>query len=68
MAYRVIISDAAQKQLHALDGSIQKRIQKKGDAGYLRIRMGDYRIIYGVDRKEVVVLVVKIGHRREVYR
>jgi mRNA interferase RelE/StbE len=33
-----------------------------------RIRIGDYRVIYTVERKELLVLVLKIGHRREVYR
>jgi len=33
-----------------------------------RIRVGDYRVIYRVDGKQVTVLIVKIGHRREVYR
>ena len=33
-----------------------------------RIRIGDYRVIYTVDHKELLVLVLKIGHRREVYR
>jgi mRNA interferase RelE/StbE len=33
-----------------------------------RIRLGDYRVIYTVERKELLVLVLKIGHRREVYR
>ena len=32
-----------------------------------RIRVGDYRVIYRIRDKAVVVLVVKIGHRREVY-
>ena len=33
-----------------------------------RIREGDYRIIYTIRDKELIILVVKIGHRREVYR
>ena len=33
-----------------------------------RIRHGDYRILYRVDDTYVVVTVVKIGHRRDVYR
>ena len=33
-----------------------------------RVRQGDYRIIYQVDRGQFIVLVVKIGHRRAVYR
>lgn len=33
-----------------------------------RIRVGDYRIIYQIQDQALVVLVVKIGHRREIYR
>ncbi len=33
-----------------------------------RIRAGDYRIVYAVDDDRMLVLVVKVGHRREVYR
>jgi mRNA interferase RelE/StbE len=33
-----------------------------------RVRQGDYRIVYAVDDEKRIVEVVKIGHRREVYR
>jgi mRNA interferase RelE/StbE len=33
-----------------------------------RIRIGDYRVVYTVERKELLVLVLKVGHRREAYR
>lgn len=33
-----------------------------------RIRAGDYRIIYQVKRAVLLVLVIRIGHRREIYR
>lgn len=35
---------------------------------YLRVRTGDYRIVYQVEEEVLTVLVVRIGHRREVYR
>ena len=35
---------------------------------YYRIRVGDYRIVYRFAVEESTVIVVKIGHRREVYR
>ena len=35
--------------------------------GY-RVRQGDYRIVYTVDDDERVVVIYKIGHRRDVYR
>ena len=37
------------------------------DCAY-RIRVGDYRVIYEVYDEKVIIEVVKIGHRREVYR
>ncbi|MEI7682891.1 MAG: type II toxin-antitoxin system RelE/ParE family toxin [Candidatus Saccharibacteria bacterium] len=33
-----------------------------------RIRQGDYRILYIVEEKVVTVFIVKVGHRREVYK
>ncbi len=33
-----------------------------------RLRVGDYRIVYQVRDKALIVLVIKIGHRRDVYR
>jgi mRNA interferase RelE/StbE len=33
-----------------------------------RIRAGDYRILYRVEDRRLIVLVVKLGHRREIYR
>ncbi len=39
-----------------------------GDIAYYRIRVGDYRVLYEVRDREILVLVIKIGHRRGVYR
>jgi mRNA interferase RelE/StbE len=39
-----------------------------GSENRWRIRQGDYRIVYSIDDTERVVEVVKVGHRREVYR
>lgn len=36
-------------------------------SGLFKLRVGDHRIIYQVKENEVVVVVVKVGHRREVY-
>jgi len=43
-------------------------IQLKGGDGELRIRVGDYRVVYDVQDEELVVLALRVGHRREVYR
>ena len=43
-------------------------IQMETDDILYRIRVGDYRIIYEIIDNKLVVLVIRIGHRREVYR
>jgi mRNA interferase RelE/StbE len=41
----------------------------KGEfSGLRRLRVGEYRIVYEVSQGELTVLVVRIGHRRDVYR
>lgn len=35
---------------------------------YYRIRQGAYRIVYEVQDTKLVIVVIKIGHRREIYR
>lgn len=37
-------------------------------AGYWRWRIGDYRVVARIEDDRVVILVVRVGHRREVYR
>lgn len=39
-----------------------------GESERYRIRQGDYRIVYGIDDTARRIEIVKIGHRREVYR
>ncbi|MBX3304604.1 MAG: type II toxin-antitoxin system RelE/ParE family toxin [Nitrospira sp.] len=39
-----------------------------GESERYRIRQGDYRIVYGIADAALRVDVVKVGHRREVYR
>jgi mRNA interferase RelE/StbE len=39
-----------------------------GHRPYLRVRSGDYRVIYAVDDRARVVIVAAVGHRREIYR
>lgn len=34
----------------------------------LRVRAGEYRIVYTVKDRELIVLVIRIGHRRDIYR
>ncbi|HZV36496.1 MAG TPA: type II toxin-antitoxin system RelE/ParE family toxin [Verrucomicrobiae bacterium] len=40
----------------------------RGEENFWRIRIGDYRVIYQIRDKIAVVIVLVIGHRREIYR
>lgn len=81
--YRVELRPAAVRALRKLDPEIQRRIQGaitllaqdprppssrrlRGRPGF-RVRIGDYRIIYTVADDVLLVVVVALGHRREIY-
>jgi len=42
--------------------------QLVGGQGEWRVRVGDHRIVYEIGDAELVVLVLRVGHRREIYR
>jgi mRNA interferase RelE/StbE len=84
MRYQVILSKSVQKQLDRLPDEIANRILERfieletnprpADVKKLkgrdawRIRIGDYRVIYEIHDRVLQVIVITIGHRREVYR
>ena len=43
-------------------------VEKIKSAGLWRIRQGDYRIVYLIDDEQQIVTILRIGHRREIYR
>ena len=44
-----------------------KQLKGKGVAAY-RLRVGDYRILYDIYDDDCVVLILRIGHRKDIYR
>ncbi len=38
-----------------------------GDLGY-RLQVGDYRVILDIDEGNLIILVIKIGHRKKIYK
>jgi mRNA interferase RelE/StbE len=43
-------------------------VEKVISTGLWRIRQGDYRIVYSIDDNRQIIIVVRVGHRREIYR
>lgn len=84
MTYSVSIKQSAAKALAKIAKDDQLRIigaidqlrhnpaagsVLKGEfSGLRRIRVGHYRVVYEVQDQQLVILVIRIGHRREVYR
>ena len=82
--YRILIKPSATKEIDALSRKDLVRVTEKikslsdnprpigcqklsGQEKY-RVRQGDYRIVYSIEDVVLIVLIVKVGHRREVYR
>lgn len=40
----------------------------KGDNPFHKIRVGDYRIVYEIQDDILLILIIKIGHRKDIYR
>ena len=83
-SYNVVIKRSAAKELEAIPRKDREKLVNKiallahdprppgseklaGDEKY-RMRHGDYRVLYEIDDASVVVVVVRVAHRREVYR
>ena len=43
-------------------------VKLAGEDDLWRIRVGDWRIIYAIEDDKLIVFIVKVGHRREIYR
>jgi mRNA interferase RelE/StbE len=57
------------KRIQALAGDPRPRgVEKLSEQERYRLRQGVYRIIYEINDEEFNVVVVKVGHRRDVYR
>ncbi len=82
MAFEIIWSDLAIRQLKKLDRSVARRIfgkvgelaesphrfvQKLVNSPYYRLRVGDYRVILDIQSDALRILVLKVGHRESIY-
>lgn len=40
----------------------------EGSEGFFRVRVGDYRIVYRVEGHRLVIVIIRVGHRSDIYR
>jgi mRNA interferase RelE/StbE len=83
-SYNLFVKKSAERELRALPKQDLRRVterllrlshnprppgcEKLSGHDQYRIRQGDYRIVYAIDDAARVVTLVKVGHRRDVYR
>ena len=83
-SYSILIKTSAAKELEQLPDKPRRQLAKKIDAladqprppgceklsgqDLYRIRQGDYRVVYSIEDEVLTIHVVRVGHRREVYR
>lgn len=82
--YQIRISNSVQKKLDKLSDSMAFKLieaimhlainplpvgckKLKGQGGY-RIRVGDYRVIYIIKHSELIILILDVGHRKDIYK
>lgn len=58
--FKTLISDPFDKTLDL------KRI--RGKQNYYRVRIGNYRIVYQVKESILLILIIRVGHRKDIYR
>ena len=84
MTYQISILRRAQKELSKFSVDIYRRLcdgiqklatdprpaacKKLKDREGWRTRVGDYRVIYTIDDEELTIVILHVGHRRDVYR
>ena len=83
-SYNIIFQRDAEKELRQFPEKDIKRILKVIDflrdepfpvgvkklvgSDFYRIRIGTYRVIYQIKNKELIIVVLKVGHRKNIYR
>jgi len=82
MTYQIFFTDKAKKQLEKLEKVEQEKIIKSleririrpeahitklvGDPGY-KLRVGNYRVILEIKKEKLLILILMIGHRKNIY-
>jgi mRNA interferase RelE/StbE len=82
--YQIIFESKAENQLKKLDKSIQDRIlsslnrikirpfdydiKRLQGSPYYRLRVGEYRVILDIQQNKLIIIVVEIGSRKNIYK
>ena len=80
--YEIEFSETAEKQLYRLERNTQVRIistleririkpythvKKLVGSDYFRLRVGDYRVILDIKESKLLIFIIEVGHRKNIY-
>jgi len=80
--YSISFSETSEKQLYKLEHIVQKRvinvleriqirpfhfIKRKEGTKYYILRIGEYRAILDVNKEKMIIFVIEVGHRKNIY-
>ena len=80
--YEIEFSETAEKQLYKLERNTQVRIistleririkpythvKKLVGSDYFRLRVGDYRVILDIKESKLLIFIIEVGHRKNIY-
>lgn len=83
MSYDLVYTKKAKKQLKKLNKNESKRIlialercrirpisyvKKLVASPYYRLRVGEYRVVLDIKNNEMIILVLEVGHRKNIYK
>lgn len=83
MTYTILFSPFAQQQLDKLEKNVQERVlstlerirvrpyefvKKLTGYPYYRLRVGDYRVILDIHNDQLLIIVIEVGHRKNIYK
>ncbi len=83
MVFEIVWAESASEALRKLEKLVARQILKKVDdlkdnpyknirkiinSPYFRLRVGDYRVIFDVDNKKSRISILKVGHRKNIYK
>ncbi len=81
--YSIEFSQTAERQLYKLEKKVQVRIistlerirvrpyphvKKLVSSPYFRLRVGEYRVILDIKEDRLIIFVIEVGHRRNIYK
>jgi mRNA interferase RelE/StbE len=66
--YQLLIKKKIEQLSENFDSMVNNLKPLKGKYDYYRLRVGSYRVIFHKDDRKIIITIVRIGHRKSIYK